>query len=203
MNYGELKAAIAGYLHRTDLTAEIIDFITRAEQRIGRDARLVENRVQDTVTPVSGVAALPTRFAQMRRVSTGSGDTLRILQSVTPYEADSFGVGGDSVVYYISDAVYLLPAADTDVDFDYWEYPEPLVGSLDTATRPILDRFESLYLNAALAEANLFIQDAEMYTIWATRYVSEVKQANKAANLSDRPRPTTNYRLRGRLATGV
>ena len=35
-------------------------------QRIGRDARIMENRVLDTVTPSSGVAALPTRFAEMR-----------------------------------------------------------------------------------------------------------------------------------------
>lgn len=36
MNYGELKAQVASYLHRTDLDAEIPDFIDRARERLNR-----------------------------------------------------------------------------------------------------------------------------------------------------------------------
>lgn len=203
MTYLELRTAIAAYLHRSDLASEIIEFITRAEQRIGRDARLMENRVQDTVTPVSGIAALPTRFAEVRRISTGSGDTLRILQEIDPNEADAFSISGDAAVFYISEAIHLLPPGDTDIDVDYWEYPEPLVGAADGATRPILSRFENLYIDAAMSEASMFTQDYEAHQLWAGRYVGEVRQANRAASRSSRPRPTTNYRLRGRLARGT
>jgi hypothetical protein len=204
VNYGELKAALAGYLHRSNLTSEIIEFITRAEQRIGRDVRILENRVQDTVTPVSGVAALPTRLAELRRISTGSGNSLRILQSISPNEADRFAsLSGAAAVFYLSDSIYLLPAADTDIDIDYYEYPETLVGALDSATRPILDRYENLYINAAMAEASLFTQDREAFAMWGNLYDAEVKAANRAANLADRPRATTSFRLGGRAAQGL
>ena len=203
MNYGELKAELAGYLHTSDLTSEIITFITKAEQRIGRDVRILENRVQDTVTPSSGVAALPTRFAEMRRISTGSGASLIILQPVSASAACNFGTSGDAVAYYLSDKIYLLPAADTDIDIDYYEYPETLVGALDSATRPILTRYESLYINAAMAEASLFMQDWTGYQTWAQRYVAEVGQANHAAESAYAPVASSAYNYRGGQPRGL
>jgi len=203
MTYGELKAAIAGYLHRTDLTTEIIDFITRGEQRIGRDARLVENRILATVTPSSGIAALPTRFAEMRRVSTGTGSSLRILTPVSAHAANNFGSSGNALAYYISGSINLLPSSDTDIDIDYYEYPEPLAGSGDSALRPILTRYENLYINAAMAEASLFIQDYEAYGIWSQRYVAELQQANKAAAEAYTPKSTVFHNFIGGQPRGV
>jgi hypothetical protein len=39
-NYTDLKATVADYLARTDLTTQIPDFITLAENRLRRDLRL-------------------------------------------------------------------------------------------------------------------------------------------------------------------
>ncbi len=203
MTYDELKAEIAGYLHRTNLTTEILTFITKAEQRIGRDARLLENRVQATVTPSSGVAALPTRFAEMRRISTGSGASLVILEAVPARAGNNYGTSGKSVAYYLSDKIYLLPANDTDIDIDYYEYPEPLAGSAGSATRPIMTRYESLYVSAATMEGLLFVQDFEAYGIWAQRYTAEVNQANKAAAEAYTPKTTTAYNFRAAAPRGA
>jgi len=203
MTYIELRTAIEGYLHRADLATEIIEFITRAEQRIGRDVRILENRVQDTVTPVSGVAAFPTRFAEMRRVSTGSGASLIILRPVSPSQGRRFGTSGDAKAYYISDNIYLLPAADTDIDIDYYEFPEPLVGDVDGATRPLLTRYENLYIDAAMAEAHTFMQNWEAYQIWAQRYVAEVGQANQAAEQAYTPVAASAYDYGGGQPCGL
>jgi len=197
MTYGELKAAIAGYLQRTDQTANIIGFITRAEQRIGRDARLLENRILETVTPSGGIAALPTRFAEMRRISTGSGSSLRILMAVGAAAANQFGSSGSALAYYLSGSIHVLPSSDTDIDIDYYEYPEPLAGAADSATRPIMDRFEALYIDAAMAEASLYLQDMEAYQVWAQRYTAEITQANKAASEAYTPRSTSAYNFYG------
>ena len=203
MTYDELKAEIAGNLHRSDLTTEIPRFITKAEQRIGRDARLLENRVQNTVTPSSGVAALPTRFAEMRRISTGSGASLVILEAVPARAGNNYGTSGKSVAYYLSEQIYLLPANDTDIDIDYYEYPEPLAGAAGSATRPIMTRYESLYINAAMMEGSLFMQDFEAYGIWAQRYTAEVNQANKAAAEAYTPKTTTAYNFRAAAPRGA
>lgn len=203
MTYDELKAEIAGYLHRSDLTTEIPRFITKAEQRIGCDARLLENRVQATVTPSSGVAALPTRFAEMRRISTGSGASLVILEAVPARAGNNYGTSGKSVAYYLSEQIYLLPANDTDIDIDYYEYPEPLAGAAGSATRPIMSRYESLYVSAAMMEGLLFVQDFEAYGIWAQRYTAEVNQANKAAAEAYTPKTTTAYNFRAAAPRGA
>ena len=203
MTYDELKAEIAGYLHRSDLTTEILRFITKAEQRIGCDARLLENRVQATVTPSSGVAALPTRFAEMRRISTGSGASLVILEAVPARAGNNYGTSGKSVAYYLSEQIYLLPANDTDIDIDYYEYPEPLAGAAGSATRPIMSRYESLYVSAAMMEGLLFVQDFEAYGIWAQKYTAEVSQANKAAAEAYTPKTTTAYNFRAAAPRGA
>jgi len=203
MTYGELRTAIAGYLHRTDLAAEIITFVTRAEQRIGRDLRIVENRIQATITPSSGVAALPTRMAEIRRISTGSGATLRILKAVSAHAANDFGTSGNAIAYYLSDKIYLLPSADTDIDIDYYEYPEPLVGSADSATRPILTRYENLYIDGAVTEGHLFLQNYEAYTIHSGRYTASVHQANKAAAEANTPSTRSAYNFRAAAPRGI
>ena len=203
MTYDELKSELAGNLHRSNLTTEIPRFITKAEQRIGCDARLLENRVQATVTPSSGVAALPTRFAEMRRISTGSGASLVILEAVPARAGNNYGTSGKSVAYYLSEQIYLLPANDTDIDIDYYEYPEPLAGAAGSATRPIMSRYESLYVSAAMMEGLLFVQDFEAYGTWAQKYTAEVSQANKAAAEAYTPKTTTAYNFRAAAPRGA
>ena len=203
MNYGELKTAIEAYMHRSDLTDQIEGFVVRAEQKIGRDARLLENRVQDTVTPSSGAAALPTRFAEMRRVSTGSGSSLRILKPISANDANQYGSSGNALAYYISDQIYLVPSSDTDIDIDYYEYPESLAGAGNGATRPILDRYESLYINAAMAEAKLYVEDYEGYATWSQRYTAEVMQANTRAAQAYRPVTASQYGFNTPVAGGL
>jgi len=203
MTYDELKSELAGNLHRSNLTTEIPRFITKAEQRIGCDARLLENRVQATVTPSSGVAALPTRFAEMRRISTGSGASLVILEAVPARAGNNYGTSGKSVAYYLSEQIYLLPANDTDIDIDYYEYPEPLAGAAGSATRPIMSRYKSLYVSAAMMEGLLFVQDFEAYGIWAQKYTAEVSQANKAAAEAYTPKTTTAYNFRAAAPRGA
>ena len=39
-NYSGLKASVANWLNRTDLTAEIVDFIELAENRISHELRI-------------------------------------------------------------------------------------------------------------------------------------------------------------------
>lgn len=196
MTHLELKTAIAAYMHTAELTTEIPDFIEAAEQRIGRDVRIRENNLQATETPVSGEVTFPTRMAEIRRISTGAGASLRVLQPVPASAAWRYGSTGSSIAYSVSDKIYLYPSADTDVDIDYYEYPEPLVGAADGATRPILSRFEGLYTNGALAEASMYLRDYEAAAAFEERFYAEVSRANKAAAEVYTPASTSAYDYR-------
>ena len=64
-NYADLKASIALWLKRTDLTASIPDFIRLAESRINRELtmRFFEDEAIYTATISSRTMALPADFS--------------------------------------------------------------------------------------------------------------------------------------------
>ena len=64
--YSELQTAVSNWLHRSDLTSYIPDFITLAETRIYREvrARDMETAFSDTIA--SGAVALPTSYIDLK-----------------------------------------------------------------------------------------------------------------------------------------
>lgn len=69
-DYDSLKSALAAWLHRSDLTAMIPDFIELAEAKMtcDLDSRSMETRVNLTTVPGSAFLALPTDMVEMRRL---------------------------------------------------------------------------------------------------------------------------------------
>jgi hypothetical protein len=67
-NYTDLKATIASYLARSDLTAQIPDFIQLAETRLRRELRIRQMLKVVTTATVAGdsTVELPSDYLQMR-----------------------------------------------------------------------------------------------------------------------------------------
>ena len=67
-SYTDLKSTVADYLARSDLTTQIPDFITLAENRLRRDLRLRQmlKVVTTAMTAGDGTVALPSDFLAMR-----------------------------------------------------------------------------------------------------------------------------------------
>jgi hypothetical protein len=61
-----LKAEIAGWLHRSDLTAEIPGFIQLGENRIYRDLRVRQMETALSSAIASGVVAVPSGYVEMK-----------------------------------------------------------------------------------------------------------------------------------------
>lgn len=73
--YSELQTALSNWLHRSDLTALIPDFIVLGEKRIMRKARV---RVMETAlsgTIASGVIAVPTDYLGLKFAYINSSPT--------------------------------------------------------------------------------------------------------------------------------
>lgn len=64
MNYTDLKESIANYLHRSDLTDLIPDFIADAEARIYSELRVKAMEAAYSEAVSSGSVALPTGFIE-------------------------------------------------------------------------------------------------------------------------------------------
>ena len=64
--YAELKSSVANWLNRTDLTAEIPDFIKLAENRIAHEVRLPTIEKTASMTPnAQGAIAIPADFLEL------------------------------------------------------------------------------------------------------------------------------------------
>lgn len=176
--YTELQADIASYLHRTDLTTPIVEFIEKARLRIGRDLRALELETTATLTsPTADVFALPTDFMEARKVHSG-GVSLRAVN----FDEISYWTAADSpYVYCIYGRNIWVPGATT-VDLVYFKVDATLTsGSTEHAS---MAAWPQIWLFASLAEAALYIRDWDLMDRMTALYQQEVQAANQRAELA-------------------
>ena len=88
--YTTLKASIANWLNRSDLTSEIADdFIKLTEADFNSKLRVRKMIAQTSFTIDSETEALPTGFLQVRDIYILNGNTKVPLTYTTPSQMDS------------------------------------------------------------------------------------------------------------------
>jgi hypothetical protein len=144
MNYTALQAAVSEYLDRTDLTET--DLIERARCRIGTELRSLEQVTTANVTSFSNyVAALPTNFQQMIKVSSGGVD----LRAVSYHELQYWTSLATPAIYAVYGRNIYCPAATT-VNIVYYQQEAAL--SSGTTEHATMAAFPQLWIYAAVAE---------------------------------------------------
>lgn len=178
MNHLQLKAAIAGWLKRTDLAATIPALIQLAESRLARDLRIRAMLQVGTLTASGESVALPANFLEFKAlVYQDNGAELRTgtVQQVLAERARS---ASDRPVYAVvaGDDLLLGPAPSSAFVIYSAYYAKPAELSGDTDTSWLLTNHPGLYLWAALAEAAPFLSDDARVATWEGKYAAE-KQA--------------------------
>jgi len=168
--YSDLQAAVASWIARADLGANIPDFIALFEAVANRRLRLRQQESAATLVPSAGVAALPADYLAWRRV-TWTGQTPRELEYVHPsylhalyptLPADIprlFTIEGGSLT--------VAPTDSTALTFDYFQKMPSLSNS--NPSNWLLAAAPDIYLFGALAEAHGFVKDAESLALWKSR----------------------------------
>ena len=116
--YSDLQTAIANFLARTDLTAQIPDFIKLAESRMSREleTRSQEKRVQAVLTSGNEYISLPVDLRETREVKLNTSP-LTVLQYKSPSQLDSdfstSGQGKPLAYSVVGDELKLRPVPDT------------------------------------------------------------------------------------------
>jgi hypothetical protein len=159
--YGQLKTSVASWLHRTDLTSEIADFVALAEAQIRRDVRCRAMEASATGTLSAVTLALPTRFAQARRVLLG--DVTQ--RYVTPEEFQPLR-NSSNARYTILGTNFVFQASTSDYQIDYYQWFEAFADDADTNW--LLTNYPDIYLSASMVEAVSFINGDP--SLWAARY---------------------------------
>jgi len=173
--YANLQLAIAGFLARDDLTAQIPDFITMAEARMSREleTRSQEKRVTASTVAGNEYLALPVDMREVRSIKLNT-TPLTVLSYYSPSALDtkfSSGGQGKPLGYSIvGDEIKLRPIPDTayTVEIVYIGTIEAL--SAANQTNNILSRSPDAYLYGALAEAYAYLLDETRASQYLQRF---------------------------------
>jgi hypothetical protein len=169
--YADLQAAIATWLARADLTANIPDFVALFETVANRRLRVRQQEATISLAPANGVATLPADYLAWRRV-TWTGNIPRELEYVHPsYLHALFPTlpQGDPRYFCIENGSLTLgPSDDTPLTFDYFQKIASLAAAPGN-TNWLWQTHSDLYLFGALAEAHGFVKDPDSLALWAGR----------------------------------
>lgn len=170
--YTELKAAIADYMARSDLTGNVADFIALAEARLNRLLKMVE-----TDATLTGVAA-------SRRIDISSLSLIQPIALFAVVDGDEVQIHPKLDGSFTYDETAGLPsfyAMDgTNIDFD----------------RPLDDaytfrfRYQSRFALSDAAPTNKLLTDhPDVYLaasiVWGSVYIKDVSQAAGFKSLLD------------------
>jgi hypothetical protein len=180
--YSELKTAIANFLARDDLTAQIPDFIRLAEARVSRELETREQEKRATASLEVGdeYIALPTDLREVREVKLNT-NPITVLEYQSPHGLDksysSTGNGRPRAYSVVGLEMKLRPVPDTAYTAEI-VYTGSLPALSDTNTPIAFTRHPDLYLYGALTEAYTYLLDearSSQYDSKFGRILEEIK----------------------------
>ncbi len=180
--YDELKASIADFLNRDDLTAVIPDFIKLAEAKMTRDLRHWRQEDRATAVVDQQYASLPLNFVEPIRITIPANES-HILELVGTLEisklrAETSDARGRPTNYSVLDQsfeLYPTPDADYTLELVYYE-SIPELGSL--TTNWVLTYFPDAYLYGSLMQSSPYLQEDQRVQVWNALYQSAVSAIN-------------------------
>lgn len=183
VDYASLQAAVANWLHRSDLAAMVPDFISMAEARLSAD---LNARPMDTVTTLNltagnAYATLPPDMLEMRRFVLQTSP-LQTLKYVTPDQMALQYPSGDTGRPYaftvIGANAQFGPVPDQNYTAELvYRQRIPALSSTNTSNW-LLQNFPNAYLYAALLAAQPFIQNDERIAVFQQQYQQAIAGIN-------------------------
>ena len=204
--YTELKASLANWLNRSDLTTEIADdFIKLAEADFNSKLRVRSMIVQVNITVDAETEALPTDFLQIRDFYILSGQTKTPLVYTTPASMDTTSgtstTGKPTSFTILGDTLRFSPKPDatyTAVMNYYKKFPAL---SSTNATNYILASHPAIYLYGSLFHAANFLGgiNPQQVSTWQQMYATAMERLE----LNDREDEYNGSPLQVRTVTSV
>lgn len=180
--YSELQTAVASWLHRSDLTSQIPDFIALAEDDLNSQLRLRMMEVDETLTLTTSAntVALPSRYLEPM-----------FLEVVFPDDRDN-----KRLTFQSPDQMEVFDSTQAAQEPRFWtingsniEFPEPadqdytlrfrMLKRLDLAadlTNNLLSNWRGLYLYGTCLQAAPYMVDDSRLPTWALMYENLFKK---------------------------
>lgn len=169
--YATLKTAMASWLDRTDLTAQLDDFVALGEVDIRNDVR-IQAMEQYTIGTLTGeTLAHPTRYLEARRLTVGGVN----FRYVTPevYAAAVEAGSTQAIFTAIGQSFYILGGTSGDAyTLIYYAAFAPMTADGDTNW--LLTNYPNVYLFGACRQAGIFLEDDAKINKYTTLYQDAV-----------------------------
>lgn len=173
-DYDWLKSTVASWLHRTDLTARIPEFIALAEDEINSELRLRMMEQTAVLTLPSGESsvALPDRYLEQIDLRLDGKELIyraSLVTSSTQSQPQFWTIQGDSIV--------VSHPADRDYDLTF-RYMERL-DIAATLYNDLLTNYRGVYLYGALLQGAAFAAKEAQVPQWASMYANLIAKVKR------------------------
>jgi hypothetical protein len=193
--YNDLKTSVANYLGRTDLTAQITDFITLAENRLSRELRTRDmlKYSEATVTPADDRLTLPSDFLELRdiHIDTNPVTPMEYLSPSTFFKKGNSKISGVPTRYTILSSEFkLAPVPDAAYVAVMLYYARPLALSDSNQTNVYISKYADAILYASLSEAEPYLMNDARIQTWAALYdraIDNIKSSDDKGEYSGVP----------------
>jgi len=177
-NYTDLKASVADFLNRSDLTSVIPDFVTMAEADFNRTLRVREMSIRTQAPIDSQYVKLPDDFLGMRNIDLMTDPVTPLqyknLQNLDIHRAND--ATGKPLYYSImQNNIEFAPVPDGDYTIEIVYYQKVPTLSVNT-TNWLLDNHPDAYLYGTLQHSAPYLQHDERVGIWAGKYQQIIEQ---------------------------
>jgi len=182
--YTNLQAAIANFLARDDLTAQIPDFITMAEARMSRELETRSQESRHNISTVSGTEfyTLPTDLREIREAKLDTSP-ITVLDYLSPVSLDrtysSSGTGSPRAFSVVGSEIRLRPVPDSAYTLEITYVGSITALSDSNTTNTILTRHPDAYLSGSLAEAYTYLLDEQRATVYDQKFTRAIEEIAK------------------------
>jgi hypothetical protein len=178
--YTELKAAVADWLHRTDMTSVIVDCVALAEEKFNQRLRtkFQETALASTAINASYQVAIPAGTLAVKQMwSTANPNVMLLAKSLQFVMNRQYAA--TTVTNYAGEGSYWRFDGTGTVAGVLYAVVPPLATN---STNWLLTNYPSLYLNATLAEANLYARDTEAMALFNGLVDLKITELNRNAH---------------------
>lgn len=193
--YSDLQTSIANYLARSDLTSQIPDFITFAENRLRRELRIRQMLKSSTTSTVSAdsTVQVPSDFLEIR-------DFVVMTNPITPLSYSSPSslsndprtseVGIPKSYTILASDFQLAPIPDAAYTLKMLYYSAPAYLSSSNTSNVFLTTAADALLYASLIEAEPYLMNDARINTWGTMYdraISSITKSDESTQYSGVP----------------
>jgi len=173
--YTELKASVADWLNRSDLTAAIPDFISLAEAQMERVLRTRQMIVRSNASFNVEFGATPADFLEVKSFKLSGTNPITPLSFLTidamDLESSKLSATGKPRFFSVVGTQFrLAPTPDTNYATELTYYAKLSKLSASVSTNFILDSSPDAYLYGSLLQAAPYLQDDNRIPVWAGLY---------------------------------